>query len=121
MRRNLLSWQWALYPRNHTVRSNLLRHILSWPFFPGGLLTAIAGIALAIWWLIPIGLIAPPVVMAIQGGGHRLESEPPVPFDGPADAVTRILVEQLITFPRFVLSGAFGRAWSKAEIRPRTE
>jgi hypothetical protein len=31
------------------------------------------------------------------------------PFDGAGDVVSRLLVEQWVTFPRFVLSGGWGR------------
>jgi len=39
--------------------------------------------------------------------GHRGEREAPVPFDGAADFVSRFVVEQWVTFPRFVLSGGW--------------
>jgi hypothetical protein len=32
-----------------------------------------------------------------------------VPFDGAADFVSRFVVEQWVTFPRFVLSGGWRR------------
>lgn len=54
---------------------------------------------------------------AMQGRGHRLESTAPVPFAGPFDVISRIFVEQLVTFPRFVLSGEFVRAWRRA-VKP---
>jgi hypothetical protein len=57
------------------------------------------------------GLVLLPLAMAAQGRGHRLEKVPPAPFAGPLDVVARIFAEQLITFPRFVLSGGFTRAW----------
>jgi hypothetical protein len=41
----------------------------------------------------------------------------PVPFAGPVDVVSRIFAEQLITFPRFVLSGQFARAWRESGTR----
>jgi hypothetical protein len=37
-----------------------------------------------------------------------------VPFEGPLDVLSRIVLEQWITFPRFVLSGSFARAWRDA-------
>ena len=52
-----------------------------------------------------------------QGRGHRLEGQKPVPFRSPVDAVVRILAEQYITFPRFVLSGQFAAACG---ARPRS-
>jgi len=53
------------------------------------------------------------LAMALQGRGHRRESEPPAPFEGWLDAILRIFAEQLITFPRFVLSGEFARSWRR--------
>ena len=49
------------------------------------------------------------VAFLLQGAGHKREAEAPVPFDGPLDFVGRVLVEQFITFPRFVLSGLWLR------------
>jgi hypothetical protein len=49
--------------------------------------------------------------VALQGRGHRLEGVAPIPFRGPIDVVSRIFVEQWVTFPRYVLSGGLARAW----------
>ena len=65
-------------------------------------------------WLGLAGLVTMVLVMAVQGRGHRIEEVAPVSFTGPVDVVTRILAEQWVTFPRFVLSGGFGRAWRAA-------
>ena len=48
--------------------------------------------------------------IALQGRGHRHEPVPPEPFASPGDAISRIFLEQWITFPRFVLSGGWLRA-----------
>lgn len=106
----LLAWQWSLYPPGHRDRRNLLVHILTVPVFMLGtcalVLAPFAGLSLAIG-----GLVAMVVAMASQGSMHRREVVPPVPFRGPLDVLARIFAEQWITFPRFVLSGAFARAW----------
>jgi hypothetical protein len=47
---------------------------------------------------------------ALQGIGHKREAAPPIAFEGPIDVVTRIFVEQFVTFPRFVLTGGWWRA-----------
>ena len=49
--------------------------------------------------------------MMAQGRTHRLERTAPSPFRGPGDVVARIFAEQWFTFPRFVASGGFARAW----------
>jgi hypothetical protein len=48
--------------------------------------------------------------IAIQGRGHGTEPVPAEPFTGMGNAVTRILLEQWVTFPRFALSGGWMRA-----------
>jgi hypothetical protein len=50
-------------------------------------------------------MVAMVVAVGLQGRGHRREQKQPEPFIGPLDFVSRLLVEQLVTFPRFVLSG----------------
>lgn len=111
----LLAWQWSLYTGNHRDRRNLLLHALSVPFFQLGTVMLVTAPLTSLGWALP-GLGAMGVVMALQGRGHRLETEPPVPFRGPWDVLSRILVEQWVTFPRFVLSGGFVRAWREAAV-----
>ena len=57
------------------------------------------------------------VAFLVQGIGHKREATPAIPFDGANDAVTRILVEQFVTFARYVLSGGWGRALKHAGPR----
>ena len=45
----------------------------------------------------------------MQGRGHKLEPMPPAPFTGPWNFIGRLIFEQWITFPRFVLSGGWAR------------
>ena len=54
------------------------------------------------------------VALVLQGRGHRREAEAPTPFDGAANFVSRFVVEQWITFPRFVLSGAWAENLRRA-------
>ena len=111
MRANLLGWQWAQYPNAHRDRGNLVIHAATMPLFAAGVL-----LAAATPWLGPLalaGVALLPLAMALQGRGHRRESVPPAPFEGGLDVVLRIFGEQLITFPRFVLSGEFARAWRR--------
>ena len=107
---SLLRAQCAGYSRYHQSRPNLLLHIVLVPLF------LIGNVALGIGlverrWLLTLGAVAlTGVSLAIQGRGHREEPVPPEPFTGPLDAMRRILLEQWVTFPRFVLSGAWMRA-----------
>jgi hypothetical protein len=106
----LLPWQWKLYPDNHVTRRNLVLHIVTVPLFQVGTLLLVASPLLGLGWALA-GLGGMVAAVALQGRGHRLETVPPVPFQGPGDVVARIFVEQWVTFPRFVLSGGFARAW----------
>jgi hypothetical protein len=106
----LLAWQWGLYAEGHRDRRNLVVHILTVPVFQLGSLTLLLAPVMS-GWLAVAGLGAMVGAMALQGRTHRLEAVPPVPFSGPLDVLARIVVEQWVTFPRFVLSGGFARAW----------
>lgn len=109
----LLAWQWALYPEGHRDRRNLLVHVLTVPVFMAGTTTLVVspylGAASAV-----AGLLAMIGAMALQGLTHRREARGPEPFQGPIDVVSRILAEQWITFPRYVLTGGLARAWRAA-------
>ena len=112
MRANLLGWQWTQYPNAHRDRRNLFIHAVTMPLFGAGVL-----LAAATPWLGPLalaGVALLPLAMAFQGRGHRRENVPPAPFEGWMDVISRIFAEQLITFPRFVLSGEFARAWRRS-------
>ena len=112
-RDGLLRWQFALYPGNHRNRRNLVLHIMTVPLFMTG---TVAVAAAWLWpWLAAVGAAAMLVAVAVQGRGHKRETEAPVPFTGPLDVVRRIFVEQWVTFPRFVASGGFARAWRARE------
>jgi len=110
----LLRWQWAGYPRYHQSRANLLVHITVVPVFLLGNVLLVAAIARASWLLGAVGAIAMVASMAVQGLGHRREPVPPEPFTGPLNAVLRMMCEQWLTFPRFVVSGGWYRAWGQA-------
>lgn len=107
---SLLSWQWSLYPDGHRDRRNLRVHALTVPVFQLGTLALLGG-GLVSAWIPGLGFAAMAGAMMAQGRTHRLERTRPVPFRGPGDVVARILAEQWFTFPRFVASGGFTRAW----------
>lgn len=101
----LARWQWSDYARFHQDPTSLRLHILSVPVFWLSVLSLIS------WpWhhsvlATVLGLLALPVVLALQGLGHRRERHAPTPFTSPANAVARLMLEQLVTLPRFILSG----------------
>jgi predicted permease len=112
MRRNSLSlweWQWQNYSEAHRNKTNLIVHLFAVPMF----IAAILGIAIAIFYhslLIGVAsLSAIALSLALQGKGHSLEQRRASPFIGIQDFVSRMLVEQFVTFPRFFLTGG----WSK--------
>jgi hypothetical protein len=116
---SLLAWQWSGYPTFHADRTNLVIHVLTQPMFVLGLLSVIASpvagsiVGVAVRAVSGLALMA--VAIIAQGRGHAREGSPPIPFAGPADAVKRIFGEQLINFPRFVLSGGIARAWKASQ------
>jgi len=112
--KELLRWQWEGYPRYHRSRFNLLLHIVVIPLFLVGNVALLAGLLRGAWWVALAGLVAMIVSVALQGRGHGREPTPPEPFTGPRNAVTRIFFEQWVTFPRFVLSGAWLQALRQA-------
>ena len=110
---SLLAWQWSIYPNGHRDRRNLLVHVLTVPVFELGSLAVLASPFLS-GWLAPAGLVAMFGVMALQGRTHRLEVVPPRPFSGLGNVLGRVFGEQWVTFPRYVLTGGFARAWRQA-------
>ena len=104
-----LRWQWSDYSAKHRSRANLLIHIVAVPLFQvGTLLLGYSALQRAAG-VMGLGVACVVVSLALQGRGHKLEAEPPTPFGGAGDAVRRIMAEQWITFPRFVLSGGWYR------------
>ena len=106
---SLLAWQWRGYAHNHGDRVNLLIHMIAVPTFIAGVLATVTQLAQMRWGGALIGLVVAIVAFALQGVGHRRERAAPEPFLGGADFLASILVEQFITFPRFVLSGQWAR------------
>lgn len=120
MRSNLLSWQWQSYAVAHRDRRNLVLHLMTTPLFIAGTAAVVASPLIGGWTALA-GLGAMLATLVIQGRGHRREASPPSPFTGPGDLVTRFFAEQLVNFPRFVLSGSWLRAWRAAGALPASE
>lgn len=111
---SLLRWQWDGYPTYHQSRLNLGLHIVAVPaFLAGNVLMVLALLEGA--WLAALGwLLLSTLAFALQGVGHKREPNASIPFSSPANAAARILLEQWVTFPRFVLSGGWWRALRRA-------
>jgi hypothetical protein len=107
---SLLQAQWEGYARYHQSRSNLLLHIVFVPLFLAGNVAFLVAL-IERRWLLALGAAAlTGLALTLQGHGHRRELVPPEPFTSPFNAFSRILLEQWLTFPRFVLCGAWMRA-----------
>ncbi len=116
---SLLRAQWQGYTRHHQSRPNLLLHALFVPLFLAGNLALLFAL-IERRWLLALGTAAiTGLALAIQGRGHRKEPVPPEPFTGAFNALSRILLEQWVTFPRFVLSGAWMRALRERPVPQR--
>lgn len=111
---SLLADQFADYPRVHADRRNLLIHIVAVPVFDAAIVTALASAASRSWVGVAAGLAVAAGAFAAEGRGHGLEAQRPIPFSGPGNALSRIFVEQFVTFPRYVLSGGWAQAWRAA-------
>lgn len=112
----LLAWQRAHYDDNHTLRRALILHALSVPLFWFGTLALLSAPLVAWRWAL-IGASSCALAMVAQGRAHASEPVAPIPFASPLDALARIVAEQWITFPRFVLDGGFAAAWRRASGR----
>ena len=109
----LVRWQWRDYAEFHQDRGSMVLHLVSVPLFWFGLLL------LASWGghqsktLLVLGLLACPIALALQGIGHKREALPAKPFTSPTNAIARLVTEQLVTFPRYLLSGQALRVLSQ--------
>ena len=107
----LIEKQWSDYADRHRNRTNLLIHIVTVPVvwigafqFLAGLFLLLLGVpgafGMLFWAAVLIG-----VALFAQARGNAMESKPPVAVADPAERAKRIVVEQFINFPRFVLTG----------------
>ena len=94
---------------------NLLLHAVTVPLF----MLASAFLVVAMIRLWAVGAIATvaaaALAVAVQRRGHRREPAPPEPFTGPANAIARLVAEQWVTFPRFVLARGCTKPAARAE------
>ncbi|MBL8298973.1 MAG: DUF962 domain-containing protein [Rhodanobacteraceae bacterium] len=109
----LIAWQWRGYADNHRDRLNLLLHSVAVPAFIAGTLAGVRLLVAAQWLGAVVAFGVAVFGFALQGIGHKREAVAPVPFDGPLDFLGRVVIEQFITFPRFVLSGQWARNFAR--------
>jgi hypothetical protein len=109
----LLEAQWSDYPERHTHRTNLLIHILAVPmswfgafWILGGFLLMLMGVPGAfgmLFW----GAAFIAGALAAQHYGNSLEGRRAPPIRDPKQFARHAFAEQFVTFPRFVLTGAW--------------
>jgi phage terminase small subunit len=114
---NLPAWQWRAYPGNHQHPTNLVLHLIAVPLFIVAFLLIVSGVFSLSLASVAIGVIGIVAALALQRHGHSLEAQASEPFSDRKDAVSRLLVEQFLTFPRFFLSGGWWRAWRERHRR----
>ena len=116
--RQLLRWQWEGYSRYHRSRPNLLVHVVAVPLFLLGTVVLVGAIARLSSMFLAIAVACIVVSVALQGRGHRSEPVPPEPFTGSINFLSRLIVEQWVTFPRFVFAGGWRAALRNSAREP---
>lgn len=92
-------------------------HLLAVPLFILAFLLIVTGVFGLSFVNFAIGIVGLLAALGLQRHGHTLEKQASEPFSGRKDAVSRLLVEQFVTFPRFLLSGGWWRAWRERHRR----
>jgi hypothetical protein len=113
----LLQRQWVGYSTTHQNKSNLLLHLLAVPLFMAGTLVVLYGLVTLSPVSLVIAIIGLMGALFLQGCGHSREPVQPEPFSSRWDFMSRIVAEQWMTFPRFVVTGG----WLKNISQPSPE
>lgn len=112
LRSGLMSWQWSDYHAKHQNKVNLLVHLAFVPLFWIGLIQFLISLFVIDYRLF-LGLGLMFLSFLAQGFGHKQEIEAPAPFLNKADFIARFFCEQIITFPRFVLTGKWFKVFGR--------
>ncbi|MNE43768.1 hypothetical protein D3C80_1379620 [compost metagenome] len=86
-------------------------HLIAVPLFILAFLLIVSGVFSLNLGNVAIGIVGLLAALGLQRHGHSLEAQASEPFSDRKDAVSRLLVEQFLTFPRFLFSGRWWRAW----------
>ncbi len=103
----LLQRQWVGYSTAHQNRTNLYLHLFAVPLFILGTLAAFYGLVTMSPLSLFIATLGLMVSLFMQGRGHKREPVQPEPFSSGWEFMSRIVAEQWITFPRFVVTGGW--------------
>lgn len=112
---DLVEKQWSNYADRHRNRRNLLIHAAAVPVMWLGAFQLVGGV-----FLVLLGVPGAPGMLAwaavfigaslfAQAQGHSGEAIEPEKFADAGDFARRLVAEQFINFPRFVLSGGWLR------------
>ena len=104
---DLLEIQWNGYSKVHSSRLNLVIHIISVPLFIAGCLSTLLSLLMFSLVGVFVSVFTVALAFGAQGIGHSKEQVAADPFTGFKQAITRIIFEQFITFPKFVISGSW--------------
>ena len=98
----LLIWQWQGYHRYHRSMVNIAIHLIAVPLFIVAFLFLIVSLVFfnlpTLLWSISALMLA----MLLQAIGHQKEHLAPEKFTGVSNFIVRLLLEQFVTFPKFV-------------------
>lgn len=111
----LLEWQWSRYDASHRNRNNLLIKIVVVPLFWIGAVNFVVPLVFAGLVHALGGAILMAASLFLQAKGQEMEGRPPEPSGDARDFVRRVVAEQFVTFPRFVLSGGWWRNLKAAD------
>ena len=111
----LLEWQWSRYDASHRNRNNLLIKIVAVPLFWIGAVNFVVPLVFAGLVHALGGAILMAVSLFLQAKGQEMEGKPAEPSSDARDFVRRVVAEQFVTFPRFVLSGGWWRNLKTAD------
>ena len=105
---------WADYRRVHADRRNLIIHLIAVPLFVASFVALLVFVTRADYGPGAVALALALVAMGLQGRGHKLESETPLPFTGAGNFLKRWFTEQFVTFPVFLISGRWRQQYRAA-------
>lgn len=104
---------WLRYVAQHRHPANLLLHLIAVPLF----LVSVALLVLGLWQqgFVPLALAIIGIVasLILQAHGHRLEANGQESQRSRQHRNRHLLREQFVTFPCFLLGGAWWRNWRK--------
>ncbi|TBW02613.1 hypothetical protein E0E52_16370 [Azotobacter chroococcum] len=101
--------QWQHYEDCHHNRTNLALHMLALPLFVVACLVLASALLQRDLLTLILGGLGLSAALALIAQGHHFEAGADPRH--PENSVSHLLVEQFLTFPWFVLSGAWRRAW----------